>query len=623
MLKDINKTFRDNYVQKKKEYDKLLIVFKKRQYINKINASDNRTKTTWSIINEINGKNKKKNVNLEGNNTDLANNFNVYVSTAATKLLQDLGDVLFSTEINYCEKFMVVVLVDENEILGIVKSLKNKISSGNDEISTSLFKFSITAIVKPLVHIINNSLTYGIFPDKLKQALVIPVYKKGDETQIENYRPISLLSCFSKIFKKVMSNRITEHMLENNLINNNQHGYLKGRSTQTALFQFTENIIKSLENKQLPIGLFLDLSKAYDTLNYTILTRKLELYGIRGIVLKWVISYLTHRKQKVVIGHGVDRVSSEYLEVTLGVPQGSVIGPLLFILYTNDITELCDNSCVITNYADDTNLLLTASSLPTLIDNTKLVMSKASDWFTKNKLILNSSKTNIVLFKTSRSKILPPEEICIKNASIKLNNSTKFLGMILDSNLCYDKHIDSILSRLGKVCYTLRVLRQYLDYQTMKVVYHSNFESHIRYGIIVYGSCRDIERLFICQKRALRIILGISQRETCREKFKQSKLLTITAIYIQECILFFYRKRNLFGANESQNLYHTRTLNYTIPGHRLNISENGAYYSSIKLYNSLPIEIKNLQNIRLFKKALYRFLLEIEPYNMEEYYGHL
>ena len=310
---------------------------------------------------------------------------------------------------------MVVALVDKNEILGIVKSLKNKISSGNDEILTSLFKFSITAIVKPLVHIINNSLTYGIFPEKqLKQALVIPVYKKGDETQIENYRPISLLSCFSKIFEKVMSNRITEHMLENNLINNNQHGYLKGRSTQTALFQFTENIIKSLENKQLPIGLFLDLSKAYDTLNYTILTRKLELYGIRGIVLKWVISYLTHRKQKVVIGHGVNRVSSEYLEVTLGVPQGSVIGPLLFILYTNDITELCDNSCVITNYADDTNLLLTASSLPTLIDNTKLVMSKASDWFTKNKLILNSSKTNIVLFKTSRSKILPPEEICIK-----------------------------------------------------------------------------------------------------------------------------------------------------------------------------------------------------------------
>ena len=187
-------------------------------------------------------------------------------------------------------------------LLKLSKYQKNKLSSGYDELSTSLLKNIINVVVEPLVHIINNSLKFGIFPDQLKLAIVVPVYKKGDNTNIENYRPISLLPSFSKIFEHVMCKRIMEFMTEDELLKDCQHGFIRGRSTHTAIFQFTKQILESLEDGTVPLGLFLDLSKAYDTLNHEILLRKLELYGIRGTALKWIASYLSKRSQKVTVG---------------------------------------------------------------------------------------------------------------------------------------------------------------------------------------------------------------------------------------------------------------------------------------------------------------------------------
>ena len=450
VLKNVNNTYRYMYTKKKKEYDTLLLDSKKINYANRLRSSDNKTKCAWAVVKEITGKNKTNDFKLEGDMTNVSNDFNNLFTNMSTRLLGQLNDVPFSTNIQRNHDSMSIKLVDSKEILNIVKNLKNKFSCGSDEISTSIIKYIITAIVQPIVYIFNNSLRFGIFPDKLKLALIVPVFKKGDETKLDNYRPISLLPSFSKILERVMCDRIMEFLLAHDILNDVQHAYLKGRSTQTAMFRFTEEILKALERGVIPLGLFLDLSKAYDTLNYNILIQKLELYGIKETALRWIISYLSGRQQKVIMGKGSRRVSSDQTEIGLGVPQGSVIGPLLFIVYINDITELCsvNSNCIITNYADDTNLLVTAMSLPTLIKRSQLLMRDAAEWFTKNKLILNNSKTSIILFKTKRSTLQEPDSINIINSNIELKQSTRFLGMVLDSNLTWEEHIEYVAAQV-------------------------------------------------------------------------------------------------------------------------------------------------------------------------------
>ena len=247
-------------------------------------------------------------------------------------------------------------------------------------------------------------------------------------------------------------------------------------------------------------------------------------------------------------------------------------------------------------------------------------MSEANNWFTKNKLILNSDKTKIMIFKTNHSKIQEPEYLKINNTNQCFEGTTKFLGMVLDNIMSWEYHIESLVKKLGRISYTLRVISKYTDFQTTKMVYHANFESNLRYGIMFYGSSRDSERLFICQKRALRTILGMQVRSSCRTKFKDHKLLTVTAIYIQECILFFYKNKKLFGESEPQRRYATRTLNHNTPRHRLKMFESGAYFSCIRFFNSLPIYIKQIAKINKFKKSVYKYLVDIEPYNVDEYF---
>ena len=302
MLKNLNNKFKSLYSEKKTQYDLLLSKYKKQNFSDRLIVSDNKTKTAWAIVNEINGKPKSGDINIKGDGKTIANRFNDHLMNSVSESLSKLVNIPFSSVIIRNPLCVSLKLVNASEIIEISKKLKNKLSSGYDELSTSLLKNIINVVVEPLVHIINNSLKFGIFPDQLKLAIVVPVYKKGDNTNIENYRPISLLPSFSKIFEHVMCKRIMEFMTEDELLKDCQHGFIRGRSTHTAIFQFTKQILESLEDGTVPLGLFLDLSKAYDTLNHEILLRKLELYGIRGTALKWIASYLSKRSQKVTVG---------------------------------------------------------------------------------------------------------------------------------------------------------------------------------------------------------------------------------------------------------------------------------------------------------------------------------
>lgn len=286
--------------------------------------------------------------------------------------------------------------ISDETITNILDSLKPKPSCGNDGISTKLLKVIKQEICKPLTIIINQSLATGIFPDPLKIAKVIPLYKKGDRTSLDNYRPISILPSISKIFERVMFNQINTYFSSHNLYYNGQYGFRDKHSTQLAALELIDRISQELDQGMTPINVYLDLSKAFDTLDHNILLSKLQFYGFRNSALEFCKSYLSNRKQFVQINNA----KSSEADITMGVPQGSILGPLLFIIYMNDIIR-SSNSFKFIMFADDTTLFTTLKSNGHHdIYNERLnsELEKISIWLKVNKLSLNVKKTKAMVF---------------------------------------------------------------------------------------------------------------------------------------------------------------------------------------------------------------------------------
>ena len=242
--------------------------------------------------------------------------------------------------------------VNACQITSILKEFKSKTSTGHDDLSMKLLKGIISSISKPLTLIINQSFATGIFPDRLKIAKVLPLFKKGENSLLDNYRPISILPALSKLFEKVVYKQLYAYFVSKKLFYKSQHGFKTLHSTETAALEFVDKILSCLDSGKLPISIYLDLSKAFDTLDHDILFHKLKYYGIRNTSLNWFKSYLDNRRQYV----SFDNVCSSYRPLTTGVPQGSILGPLLFIIYTNDIHLASPKFCFIL-YADDTTLI--------------------------------------------------------------------------------------------------------------------------------------------------------------------------------------------------------------------------------------------------------------------------
>lgn len=549
------------------------------------------------------------------------NNFFIGVGQRLTK---DIPAV-YSDNFEELDRSMLLKKMTETETREIIKALKNKYSSGYDEISNNIIKQTAEEITTQLNHIINNSFRYGIFPDKLKIAVVKPVHKKGDINDYNNYRPISILPSFSKILEMAYCRRIMEYFIENNIFRQSQHGYLKGKSIKTAIFQFITKIVEAFENKELAMGMFLDLSKAYDCLDSDNLLRKLERYGIRGPALEWVKSYFSFRKQMVEVEMDEETVRSTIQDIILGIPQGSIAGPLFFIIYINDYGLNIDTEhrkVTTVNYVDDVNKLIIERLLMELKQLCERILETSNTWFESNNLIINKEKTQLILFTPTNSKTEEINDICMNQEKFILSNSTKFLGIFIDKHLNWKEHINSLCDKVITSIYGFRIISNYIRNTYLKTVYHATIEAKLRFGIIFYGA-GNINPLFVAQKRAIRILNNMKYDQSCRNIFKKIGILTIYAIYIQECVLFIKNNPVLFEKYENKkNFYETRNQDYLYPKLNLTISQRQTEYRCLKLYNSLPIHIKIIEDKNVFKKNLFKYLLDLEPYTLEEFLSH-
>lgn len=600
----------------------------------------NKSKAIWNVVKNETGTNIApiKNIQLTVNQTvysnplSNANLFNTYFTEIADTLLKNIRPCTPSKGIVKTVNSIFLKEVDYAEVWDIIQHLKNSYSTGIDDVPNTILKKCARFIIDPLTHIFNNSFLTGIFPDQLKIAKIIPLHKKGSKDNMENYRPISLLTGFSKILEKLMFNRLVSFVGINNILTNSQHGFRKNRSTNTATYDFTNYILNAIDQKYSVAGIVLDLSKAFDLISHKLLLSKLEMYGIRGIAHKWIESYLANRKQAVEVKHydestnSVKSYLSSFKHIMHGVPQGSILGPFLFLLYINDIADYAkDHKMVL--FADDTSVLFKGKDDSALQSDIDQTLSDLSSWFSCNRIVVNTNKTVSLNFHTIQNKEHFKSEMFLMDSRINTVYETKFLGLWIQDNLKWTTHIHNLAKRLNKSSYAIRILSNSTSLEIVTTAYFAYFHSILKYGIIFWGNATGSNFVFLIQKRTIRAMLGAKKMESCKPLFKKLNILPLPCMYIYDVLL--YVKSNienidLLQRNQSIHLHKTRQReNLHITATSTSLCKNGVFHSGINLYNKLPSKIKEINQLNPFKCAVKAFLLEHCFYSINSYCNSL
>jgi hypothetical protein len=388
-----------------------------------------------------------------------------------------------------------------------------------------------------LAMIINESFAHGIFPESLKVAKVTPIFKSGPKEHCTNYRPISLLSNISKIFEKCMFNRLSQYLEKHKVLYDLQFGFRKHHSTSHALIHTTDYIKTRLDKGELVGALFLDFQKAFDSVNQQILLQKLSTYGVRGNCLEWFRTYLLNRRQFVVI----DDAESEEAHVSHGVPQGSTLGPLLFLLYINDF-HACTHSSLSYHFADDTTVFFPSNSVKKIRKAMSLQLHSILDWLAANRVSLNAKKTELVLFRPKNKPGTTRLTIKIRGCKVFTTTKVKYLGVILDHQLRWKHHITELEKKLSMAVGLLCKLRHYVDTKTLRGLYFNLFHSHLLYGSVVWGhaSQDELKKLYRLQKRAVKIITFADLHDSASPLFHRLGILKLKdAIQLRQCELIY------------------------------------------------------------------------------------
>ena len=506
-----------------------------------INAKPNSKSVPTCIETKVNGK-----LTTLTEPKDIADTYNNHYTTVADKILEGRkypGNKLYTDYLKDPNQHTFMTKpTTPKEIEDIIMVSNTMKSTGPYSIPNQIIKQISTSISTPISNICNNSFITGKYPDVLKISKVIPIHKKDSKLDVSNYRPISLLSNINKIIEKLMFERLYTFLEMHNCIYELQFGFRQKHSTNHALLSMTQEIRESIDKGSLAIGVFVDFQKAFDTVNHEILLRKMSHYGVRGVTNNWFQSYLTNRKQFVTI----DGFNSDLKCIKHGVPQGSVLGPLLFLIYINDL-HTCIRYSTTRHFADDTNLLYRIkkkSRNRNIGKNLNIDLKSLNHWLLANKISLNSTKTEIIFFRAKWEDILKTN---ITLNGIKLVNSVeiKYVGIVFDEHLSFEPHRKILNAKLKRANNLLAISRHYVPKDLLIQIYYGQFYSHLCYGCQLWGqNANQLSQTLVLQKKAMRLISFAHFQAHTDPLFKDMKMLKIMDIVKMNNILFVHNVLN-------------------------------------------------------------------------------
>ena len=546
---------------------------------------------------------------------DIANAFNNYFSTIGGTMAQAIPNTA-----NYEQYLRSVDSVPFSftpptiiEIKEIINGI-NSTTPGHDGLPSFIFKDNFDYLSDVLLHIFTQSISQGVVPREMMLARVTCIYKSDDPKCVANYRPISILPILSKILEKIVYARVMSHLNNCGYISASQYGFRAKCSTESALQDVCTSVYNIFEDQQLCLGVYLDISKAFDSLDRSILFKKLSVYGITGIELQWFKSYFSNRQQYVVYKN----VSSDKQPIEYGTPQGSILGPLLFLIYINDIT-FATNFVKFVIFADDTNIFYSSNDIRSVYLTMNAELRLIHRWLLCNKLTLNIGKTKYMIFHRQRKRLQPCRaKIRIGTNEIERVYEIKFLGMMLDEHLLYKSHVNLVLRRVSRFAGIFYRIRDFVNAKCLKLLYNALVLPNLMYCNSIWGSCcaSTMRPLLMMQKKIIRTLNFSGYTDHTDPLCKAMNILKVPTLNYYSRCNFIFKSIN--------NLNHCQWFQYYVGGYDTRMSRDrhlivsnvnsdhsrrSIMHSGVKFWNSLPRELRDAQTYDSFKWKLKKFLI--------------